>query len=247
MRALIVDDEGPARSKLKALLRNFDDIALAGEAAQAVTALELLSSQEVDVVFLDIEMPGMSGLELAARLPENVSVVFATAYHEHALRAFDLNAVDYLLKPFTLERLAETIARVRRERFLMAAGALPEANPLQNALHVLQPVAQHWLVQQRGHLQRIPLADIEWIDAADNYIEIHTAKQAVLDRITLAEFLQRVPGGQFVRVHRSCAINMAHFASLSPLSRGDAEVRLINGKALRVSRRYRAQLAALFA
>ncbi len=242
MRALIVDDEEPARNKLKVLLRDFADVAVVGEAGHAAAALEFLSGQKVDVAFLDIEMPGMSGLELAARLPEAVSAVFATAYHEHALRAFDLNAVDYLLKPFTAERLAETIARLRREHLLAPA----ETSPLQNALRALQPVAQHWLVQQRGHLQRIPYADIEWIDAADNYVEIHTARQTILDRITLAEFMERVSGEQFVRIHRSCAINTAYFAALTPLSKGDAEVRLISGKVLRVSRRFRAPLAGRF-
>jgi len=242
MRILIVDDESPARSKLRALLRSFADAEVVGEAEHAAAALARIAGDPPDVVFLDIEMPGMNGLELATMLPETVSVVFATAYHQHALRAFDLRAVDYLLKPYTAERLAQSLARLRRERAMPAR----PFTPLRDALHQLQPVAGHWLVQQRGHLQRIDLADIEWVDAADNYVEIHTAAGDILDRITLADFLAKVPGRQFVRIHRSYAINLAHFSALHALARGDADLTLRSGKVLRVSRRYRALLAAQF-
>ncbi len=242
LRILIVDDEAPARSKLKTLLRGFADVQVTGEAEHAPAALAQVAGSVPDVVFLDIEMPGMSGLELATLLPDSVSVVFATAYHQHALAAFDLNAVDYLLKPYTAERLAESLARLRRERALSSASGAP----LHDALHALQPAAGHWLVQQRGHLQRVAVADIEWVDAADNYVEIHTAARTFLDRVTLAEFLAKVPGRRFVRIHRSCAVNPACISALDAMARGDAELTLRNGKVLRVSRRYRALLAAQF-
>jgi two-component system LytT family response regulator len=240
LRALLVDDEKPARTKLRTLLRNLPEISVVAEAGNASAALSQLAETEIDVVFLDIEMPGMRGLELATLLQPGISVIFATAYDEHAVRAFDLNAVDYLLKPFTLERLGQAVARVLRERSLPAA----TTTPLQNALRTLQPVSNHWLLQQRGRLRRIPFSAIEWVDAADNYIEIHTATQTFLDRITLREFLERVPSDQFVRIHRCSAINVSNLTSLAALTRGDAEVQLLSGKTLRVSRSFRRQLVA---
>ena len=125
-------------------------------------------------MLLDIQMPGRSGLEIAAALPPHVLVAFTTAFDEYAVQAFELNAVDYLLKPFTRERLAACVTRLRER--LAPPERAQQRQRLTTALHALQPVADHWLVADRGEMRRVPLADVECVVAADNYIELHAAR-----------------------------------------------------------------------
>ncbi|MEP6504180.1 MAG: LytTR family transcriptional regulator DNA-binding domain-containing protein, partial [Betaproteobacteria bacterium] len=150
-----------------------------------------------------------------------------------------LNAVDYLLKPFTRERLAACIGRLRTR--LAPQERTQQRQCLTTALHQLQPVAGHWLVDDRGELRRVALADIECAGAADNYVELHTVATTWLDRTTLAAFLAHV-GARFVRVHRSFAVQPAAVHAIEPLANGDAQVRLASGRVVRVSRRYKAAL-----
>jgi two-component system LytT family response regulator len=170
-------------------------------------------------------------------LPAHVLVAFATAYDEFAVQAFELNAVDYLLKPFTRERLGACVARLRAR--LAPAERAQQRQRLTTALHALQPVAGHWLVADRGAMRRVALADIECVSAADNYIELQSATATWLDRTTLAAFLAHPAAARFVRVHRSCAVQPAHVAGLEPLGSGDAQLRLVSGRVIRLSRRYR--------
>jgi len=234
MNLLLVDDEAPALAKLRRFLADDAKLRVAGEAADGDAALAFVAAhpEAVDAVLLDIQMPGRSGLEVAAALPPHVLVAFTTAFDEHAVQAFELNAVDYLLKPFTRERLAACVARLRER--------------LATALHALQPVADHWLVTDRGEVRRVPLAEIECVSAADNYIELRSATSTWLDRTTLAAFLAHPAAGRFVRVHRSCAVQPSRVAALEPLGSGDAQLRLASGRCIRLSRRYRDEwLAAL--
>jgi two-component system LytT family response regulator len=246
MNLLLVDDEAPALAKLRRFLADIDDVAVVAEAADGAEALAFLATQRVavDAVLLDIQMPGRSGLEIAAALPAHVLVAFTTAYDEFAVQAFELNAVDYLLKPFTRERLAACVARLR-ERLAPPARAL-QRRRLTTALHALQPVAEHWLVADRGEMRRVALADIECVSAADNYIELHSATGTWLDRTTLAAFLAHPAASRFVRVHRSCAVQPARVQALEPLGSGDAQLRLASGRCIRLSRRYRAEWIAAF-
>jgi two-component system LytT family response regulator len=240
MRLLLVDDEAPARAKLHRFLDDLGGVEIAGEAGDGAEALAFLQARpdDVDAVLLDIQMPGASGLEVAAALPEHVLVVFVTAYDEFALQAFELEAVDYLLKPYTRERLAACVTRLR------ARLAPPERaharERLAGALHALQPVAGHWLVADRGQVRRVPLAEVECVVAADNYIELHAAKAHWLDRGTLAAFLAHPAAAGFVQVHRSCAVQPAQVQAIEPLGSGDAQLRLASGRVVRLSRRFRA-------
>ncbi len=248
MNLLLVDDEAPALAKLRRFLADDPALRIAGEAADGDAALAFVAANPgaVDAVLLDIQMPGRSGLEVAAALPPHVLVAFATAFDEHAVQAFELNAVDYLLKPFTRERLAACVARLR-DRLAPPARA-QQRESLATALHALQPVADHWLVADRGELRRVPLAEVECVTAADNYIELHAAAATWLDRMTLAAFLAHPAAARFVRVHRSCAVQPSRVAALEPLGSGDAQLRLASGRCIRLSRRYREQwLAALAA
>jgi two-component system LytT family response regulator len=242
---LLVDDEPAARARLRRLLAECEGVRIAGEAASAAEALALADAS-VDAVLLDIQMPGASGLEVAAALPAHVRVAFVTAFDEFALRAFELNAVDYLLKPVARERLQACVARLR-ERLAPPERAQRRVQ-LASALHALQPVPRHWLVADRGALRRVELAGVECVVAADNYVELHAAGASWLDRCTLADFLAHpAVGGIFVRVHRSCAVQPAHVRSLEPLARGDAAVVLASGRQVRLSRRHRDALVAALA
>ena len=246
MNLLLVDDEAPALAKLRRFLADEADVRIVGEAADGSAALAFVEAQPeaVDAVLLDIQMPGRSGLEIAAALPAHVLVAFATAYDEYAVQAFDLNAVDYLLKPYTRERLAACVTRLRAR--LAPPERARERQRLTTALHALQPVADHWLVADRGEMRRVPLADVECVNAADNYIELHSATATWLDRTTLASFLAHPAACGFVRVHRSCAVQPSRVLALEPLGSGDAQLRLASGRCIRLSRRYRDEwLAAL--
>ena len=240
MKLLIVDDEPPARDKLRRLLQHMPAITTVVEAGDATDALALVERHRPDAAILDIQLPGQSGLELAVDLPQSMACAFSTAFDEFAVRAFELNAVDYLLKPFTAERLAETVARLQ---WRLDSVRGPQRGALLSALQQLQPVPAHWLVPRRGGgLMRLPLAQVEWVAAADNYIEVHAPPACHLARHTLGDFLAHRGVEGFVRVHRSHAVNAAHIVAISPLPHGEAELQLSSGQRLRVSRGFRAGL-----
>ncbi|MEO6276380.1 LytTR family DNA-binding domain-containing protein [Roseateles sp.] len=222
MRVLIVDDEPAARAKLRRLLAAEPDVAELFEASDAPAALALVQTLAAppDLALLDIEMPGGNGVQLARALREAGvrCVIFSTAHAEHALQAFELAALDYLLKPYTVDRLAAALGRVRE---LLA---LP-----------VVPVGEWWVEGER-----LLLADVHWISAADNYIELHLPPRSLLERATLAEALTR-PGwaARFLRIHRSHAVNPAHVKRIERLGSGEAVLSLSCGETLRVSRGYR--------
>jgi two-component system LytT family response regulator len=252
MKVLLVDDEAAARARLRRLLTAHPDVQLLGEAADAEAALDCIDAQRPDVVFLDIDMPGEDGLALALRLPPEVLCVFSTAHAQYALRAFDLQAVDYLLKPCGPERLARALARLRQQIRTRAQTQAQSLTPLPQppqaaapgsvlrALQQVQPTPGHWWVERQGQRLRLPLADLEWVQAADNYIELHAPPQHYLERRSLADFLAHPEiQGRFVRIHRSHAVQLACIVGLQPLAGGDSLVLLRSGQELRMSRRHR--------
>lgn len=246
IRLLLVDDEPPARAKLRRFLAEREDVRVVHEAADGEEALAWLSSPgapPVDAVLLDIQMPGLSGLQVAAALPSAARVVFLTAHDEHAVRAFELDAVDYLLKPYTRERLMGCIDRLHER--LAPDEVARQRQRLATAWRTLQPVDRHWLVADRGTVHRVDLDAVECVEAADNYIELHGASTSWLDRHTLAAFLDHPQAaGRFVRVHRSAAVRLAHVAAIEPLERGDALLVMASGRRVRLSRRYRDAVTA---
>lgn len=234
MRVLIVDDEPAARAKLRRLLAAQADVSEVAEAADAPAALALLARQDFELTILDIEMPGGSGLQLAAQLPAGMRCVFSTAYAEHALRAFELNALDYLLKPYTAERLSASLERVRAQL------ALPAPPPRLQAGE-----GEAWVETRDGRV-RLRLADVQWLAAADNYVALHLPPVSYLERGTLSALLERPAWvGLFLRVHRSHAVNPAHVMRVMPCGDGEAVLTMRSGDELRVSRGYREVLASL--
>lgn len=209
MRILIVDDERPARDKLRRLLAQEPGIAAIEEARDGVEALEKIASFAPDAIFLDVQMPEVSGLEVAASLPAPAPlIVFATAFDEYAVPAFDANAIDYLLKPFDAERLQRALQRLR-ERLAARTGAagavtLPQAQP---QVPPGAPLRQ-LLVTERGVTRVVRVEDIQWLETADNYVVLHTADSAPLLRQTLTDLLDSL-GGEFFRCHRRAAVRLS--------------------------------------
>jgi two-component system LytT family response regulator len=241
IRIVIADDESPARDKLQRWLGGLSDLEIVACAEDGLKAAAAIDQLQPDVVFLDIQMPGLNGLEVAAQLEQQTAplIVFVTAYDEHAVKAFDLNAVDYLLKPYDKERLLKAIARVRdrlsdrRSRSPAVATARAQTGS-----------SERLLVPEGERLQLIDSGSIDWLEADDNYVHVHTASRNYLLRRTLQDLLVQLGEQRFARIHKSAAVNIAAIASLTPLFKGDYELSLRNGVALRLSRRYKDALFA---
>jgi two-component system LytT family response regulator len=239
IRVMIVDDEEPARAKLRRWLGLEPDMEIVREFADGLSAAQAIMASSPDVIFLDIQMPGLSGLQIAAQLEPAMSplLVFVTAYDAHALAAFDLNAVDYLLKPYDEERFRRALDRVRDR--------LHAPEHRQSAVRVAREqtgFSDRLLVPAGGELRMIDSAAIQLLEADDNYVKIHTADQTYLLRRTLRDLLQQLGEQRFVRIHKSAAVNIAEIDALTPLFKGDYELRLRSGKLLRLSRRYTSEL-----
>jgi two-component system LytT family response regulator len=232
MRLLIVDDERPARERLRRMLAQSASIEALEEAADGIEALQKIETFRPDALFLDIQMPELSGLELAASLPAPAPpVVFVTAFDEYAVRAFDSNAIDYLLKPFDAERLQRALQRLQeRLRAQTLAPPLPDMEPA-------HPVRQ-LLVSERGGTRVLRVADIQWIETADNYVVLHTQDGAPLLRQTLTGLLGQL-GARFVRCHRRAAVQVEWIERVVPLDKGDCELVLRGGARVPCSRQYR--------
>jgi len=238
MRVMIVDDERPARDKLRRLLELEPDVAAIDEARDGVEALERLPAFAPDLLLLDIQMPEITGLEVAASLPAPAPlVVFVTAYDEYAIRAFDANAVDYLLKPYDQQRLQRALLRVRERLAAKAADATAGAS----AATVPMPAIAQLLVPERGGTRVVKVEHIQWIETADNYVVLHTADGQPLMRQTLAGLLDRL-GPRFQRCHRRAAVQLDWIASVQALDKGDGELILRGGARVPCSRQYRIEV-----
>jgi two-component system, LytTR family, response regulator len=245
MRVLIADDEAPARDKLSRWLREQPDIELIGQAGDGIAAARDIEELRPDAAFLDIQMPGCSGLEVASQLDQAQAplLVFVTAFDEHAVRAFDLNAIDYLLKPYDKDRFIRCLARVR-ERFQdTRATATATAAAIATARSQTANT-QRLLVPDSGKLELIESSSIDWLEAADNYVHVHTATRSYLLRRTLQDLLTQLGSTAFVRIHKSAAVNLSAVTALAPLFKGDYEVQLRSGRKVRLSRRYKDDLFA---
>jgi two-component system LytT family response regulator len=249
LRVLIVDDEHLARARLRRLLRREHEVEVVGDAESGEEALAILRDQSPDAMFLDVQMPGLDGFGvLRACGPDRAPlVVFVTAWEEHALRAFEVNAVDYLLKPYPPQRVREACRRLL-ERF-RTGRVDEERDRLRALIDELRPAAQahavdRLLVPVVGGARVVHCSDIDWIGSAGNYVELHVGPSCHLLRETLATLGPRLDPRRFVRIHRSTLVNVDRVREVHPLFAGDAEITLADDQRLRVSRTYRAALEA---
>ncbi|MBI1753894.1 MAG: response regulator [Acidobacteria bacterium] len=234
LRAALVDDEPLARSLLRQALAPHADVQIVGECGDGDEALARLPEWAPDLLFLDIHMPGLDGFELLRALEVPPLVVFTTAHDQHALRAFEAQAMDYLLKPLDPARVDQALDKVR----LQVAGRLREAPPEAPAPSTLQRL----IVRRGPRLVPLRVADLDWIGAEGNYVALHQGEATYLHRETLAGLESRLEPGRFLRIHRGILVNIDRVLDLQPGPNGDAVLRLSTGATLPLSRRYKAQV-----
>lgn len=252
LRTLIVDDEPLATQLMQKWLATFEDVEIVAVCRNGREAIEQCELLRPDALFLDIQMPGMTGLDVVARLQGDVMpmVVFATAYDEFALQAFELNAIDYLLKPFDMERLTLSVQRLRERKQITEA--LDIKAPLINAIANIKNDADEGSFQARklaikdgGEIVLLPFEEIEWVDAAGDYMCVHSKGETHIMRVTMKELEAKLNAPFFLRVHRSTIVNAECINSVTILPKGEAELLLNEGARLKVSRSYRQNIQHL--
>lgn len=242
IRTVIIDDEPLARDKLRGFLARHPAFELVGEAADGRSALTLLEGVRPDLALLDIQMPELDGFEILSALEGQPLpyVIFVTAYDEYAVKAFEVGAVDYLLKPVAPDRFDQALERAGER---LRRGADPEfAARLTRALEQLAPArppVERFLVRERGRSSFVAVAEIDWIEAAGNYLKLHARSGTHLIRATMKEIEARLDPARFVRIHRTTIVSLDRVRYLEPWSHGDQVVVLQSGERLTLSRRFR--------
>jgi two-component system LytT family response regulator len=239
VRALIVDDEPLARRGVVLMLRKFKDVQIIGECRDGLSAVEKILELSPDIVFLDVQMPGMDGFDVLRALPrENLpGVIFLTAYEQHALRAFEVHALDYLLKPVDDARFAAAVGRARK-LIDSASKAMMAERVLQMLDRTSDKYVSRFTVQTGSRLQIVLAEDVEWIKAAGDYVELHVSSRSYLLRETMASLEQKLDPAKFLRIHRSRIVQTGSILELRSLENREFTVRLSDGSEHRSSRTY---------
>lgn len=254
VRVLIVDDEPLVREALRDALAPDARFEIIGECGDGIGALEACAALEPDVVLLDVQMPELTGMEVASQLglsAHRPAIVFVTAYDAYAVRAFELDAIDYVLKPFDEDRVRAALDRVVRRLTsatgVAAAERAEREDRLQAALTMLARRAStppRFVASVGNRLRVIDAASVDWVEAADNYVRLHTASGSALIRETLKSVEARLDPEEFVRVHRSQLVRLARIRELQPLESGDYTLLLTSGARLTLSRTHRDRVMA---
>lgn len=249
LKVLIVDDEPPARRKLRRLLEADPELEIIGEADGGAQAIESIRTTRPDIAVLDVQMPDIDGFAVLQALPADAipAVVFATAHDEHAIRAFDVQAVDYVLKPFDRTRFERAMARAKRR--VRSSNVVEQGVRLHRlALDVdaARPSLERILVEERHRAFFVPAQTIDWLEADGNYVVLHVGTTKHYVRGALSTLERRLSPTRFARVHRSAIVNLDRIAEMRPVGRGDYTVVLQSGETVALSRRYRARLPELF-
>jgi len=250
IRTLIVDDEPAARDGIRHLLAADPEIVLAGECSNGREAAAAIRDTAPDLVFLDVQMPGLDGFGVLREVGVDraPAVVFVTAFDQYALRAFDVHAIDYLLKPFTDDRFRQSLEQAKQ---LVRQGRLGDlSSKLAALLDHDEPAPprprylDRLVVKSGGKVTLLPVGEIEWIDAEGDYVRIHVGKTWHLLRETMKNLEDQLDSARFVRIHRSTIVNLEKVKELQPFFRGEYVVVLHNGTTLKLSRGYRDNLEA---
>jgi two-component system LytT family response regulator len=251
IRVVLVDDEPLGRERLRNFLAREPGVTVVAEATHGEEAVGILRQHRPDLVFLDVQMPGLTGFgvlqELGAETPP--AVIFVTAHDQFALKAFEVHAVDYLLKPFDRERfqtaLQRAVTRLQTSRpdelSARLATMLAQMQPVAPAAKLPERIA----VKSGGKVTFVNVTDIDWVGSADNYVELHVGEHAHLLRETMTTMEQRLPVDKFVRISRTAIVNTERVKELQPLFHGEYAITLKNGTKLTLSRSHRDQLARL--
>ena len=234
MKALIIDDEPLARAFVRECLQAYPQVTVAGECDNGFEGAKAIQQLQPDLIFLDIQMPKINGFELLELLEQRPAVIFTTAYDEYALQAFEAHAVDYLLKPFSPERFNKAL-----EKFLDGAGREQQQKAVAGLLQNSAVDAAHAgriVVKTGGKIRIIPWTDVQFLEAADDYVKIHTAEGTHLKNKTLGYYEQTLPAAQFVRVHRSFLANVQEITRIEPYEKDSHLALLKSGARVPVSR-----------
>ncbi len=246
-RVLIVDDELPALANMRYVLANHPQWELVGSCESTAQARAVLVSESVDLLLLDIEMPTQSGLDFARELclsPNPPLIVFITAYNKHAVAAFEVFALDYLLKPYDDERFASMLGRaessIQMKQQALQSAAIQDFLKDHSAAEQgnERPVLSHVIVRSMGRIERIDVREIIWLSTAANYVEIHLLQRVVLHRTTLSSMEERLDATQFIRVHRTAIVCLSAIRSIEIGTDGTYFAKLINGDEVRISESY---------
>jgi two-component system, LytTR family, response regulator len=236
IRTVIADDEPLAREGLRARIASHADIALVGEAANGFETVETVSRLAPELLFLDVRMPGLNGLDVLDRVPSRVpAVVLVTAHDRYAVKAFEVAVLDFLLKPISDARFGEALDRVRRT-------LRPPASWPDGAIAASTAPLTRFAVKDRDRFILLKPDQIDWIHSAANYAELHSGARSYLIRMTMHELSARLDPSCFVRIHRSTIVNADRIAEIRPQSHGEFQVLLRDGTWLRLGRRYRRRL-----
>src|SRR5687768_5811375 len=246
--AVIADDEPLARERIRTLLAEEPDIEVVAEAANGMEAVSAVREHQPDLLFLDVQMPGLDGFGVidqlqSTRLP---SIVFVTAYDEYAIAAFDVHALDYLLKPFNRMRFQKTLKRARAH--VLARAGTDFGHRVVGLLETVRAQRKHLdrlVIRNAGRVAFLTVTEIDWIEAAGNYVKIYGGKEQHVLRETLKNLEQRLDPHRFVRVHRSTILNIERIRELQPLFHGDQIAVLKDGTRVTCSRSYSDRLEAL--
>ncbi len=249
IRVLIVDDEKPAREKIKLLLKNQPDIETIGESANGGEAVDQIRSLNPDLIFLDIQMPVLDGFGVLetidpARLPV---IIFVTAFDQYAIQAFEANAIDYLLKPYDENRFNRSLMKARH--FLQPQFREDLQKQLQHFLdHVnpIRPYRERVVIKTDEGFILIKTGDIDWIEAAENYVNVHAGKETHLIRKTMRETEKQLDPDKFIRIHRSMIVNIEKIKHAKRWFNGEYQITLLNGTILTSSRGYSERIQSLF-
>lgn len=247
-RALVVDDEVIARRRVCRLLAKHHDIVVAGECGDGASAVESIQTLTPDIVFLDVQMPEFDGFEVVQAIGAEAMppTVFVTAYDEYALRAFDVHALDYLLKPVDEDHIDRAVERARQRLAIRPSPSDRRLEALLTDLAESRRYLRRLPVHTDGRLIIVRVEDIDWIAAADNYVALHAGHREFLVRCTLARLERDLDPDEFVRIHRGVIVRVDRVRELIPESHGDYTARLIDGTTLTVSRNHRTRLVELF-
>jgi two-component system LytT family response regulator len=242
IRAIIVDDERHARQKIRALLASQKDIQVVAECANGDDAVAAVREHRPDLLFLDVQMPGCSGFDVVREAGSHArAVVFVTAHDQYAVRAFDVQALDYLLKPFDRDRFERTLTRVRER--LRGGEDLQEK--LRLFLDQVRPrggLRERLMVRSAGRITFLRAAEVDWIEAADNYVRVHAGRETHLIRETMANLEGELDRRKFIRVHRSAIVNVDSIVEIRSLFHGDHSIVLRTGDEVSLGRTYREKL-----
>ena len=249
IRTMIIDDEPLARERVKRFLRDEDEIEIIGECGNGVDAVGAINEKKPDLVFLDIQMPEKNGFEVIRSLSGKYlpTVVFVTAYDQYALQAFDVHALDYLLKPFTRERLHRAVMRAREQIDGKRFGRIDERlTSLIADLKTEKKYLERLVVKTTGRVFFLKSDEIDWIEAAGNYVKLHVGRETHMIRETMNGIETKLDPDRFLRIHRSTVVHIDRIKELHPMFSGDYAVILRDGTELALSRNYRERFVELF-